>query len=176
MSVKSILRFLIGFCIAVGLFSVAAPFAHIPRSQLFPPFFAYPSVKGKTTGVITKRINIPTSAWFRQGDHDYYVEYAFKATAPEILGGPPKDKITTYKGSVKIDQEAYDKTKDQMQIPVKYDQTNPDISGIATPWGGRSSVGPSAIFSGWIFWFFGMVTIGYILAPLIERVVLRENY
>ena len=176
MSVKSILRFFIGFCIAVGIFSIAAPFAHIPRSQMFPPFFAYPSAKGRAVGVVTKRINLPTSAWFRQGDHDTFIEYAFSAKAPDMLGGPPMGKVTKYKGSVQVLQEDYDKVKDNQQLPIKYDLTNPEINGIAAPWGGRSTVGGSRVLSGWVLWFFGMVAVGYMLAPLIERVVLRENY
>ena len=176
MSVKSLLRFVIGFCIAVGIFSFAVPFAKIPRSQLFPPVFVYPSIKGRTTGVVTARRNLPTSAWFRMGDREYFIEYAFSAQSPPILGGPPPGRMTRYIGSVGVSQADFDKVKDKQAIPVRYDPTDPDINGVDAPWGGRSAVGASRGVSGWVFWFIGMVALGYVLAPLIERVALRESY
>lgn len=176
MSVKSILRFVIGFAIALGILSFAVPFANIPRSQLFAPILVYPSIKGRTTGMVTKRRDLPTSAWFRMGDRDYFIEYAFLAKSPLILGGPPPGKMTQYTGSVGVSAADFEKVKAGQKIPVRFDPTYPDINGVDAPWGGRSGIGASRMISGWIFWFFGTIALGYVIAPLVERIALRESY
>lgn len=176
MSVKGLLRFLIGFCIALGIFSIAVPFANIPRSQLFPPIFVYPGIKGRIEGVVTARRDLPTSAWFRMGDRDYFIEYAFSVAAPKILGGPPEGKMTRYTGSVGVSAADFEKVKDKQAIPIRYDQTDPDINGVETAWGGRSGIGASRMISCWFLWFIGIAAVGYMIAPLIERVALRESY
>ncbi len=176
MSVKGIIRFAIGFCIALGIFVFVTPFIHVPRSQLFPPIFTYPGTKGRTNGVITHRRDLPTSAWFSQGEHDYFVDYSFNVKAPLILGGPPVGKVTKYTGTVLVTGDTLDKLKTGQTIPVRYDPEYPDLNGVDAPWGGRSGIGASRMFSGWIFWFIGMLVLGYCISPLIERVALRESY
>jgi hypothetical protein len=181
MSSKSILRFLIGFVIAVCLMSFIVPLAGIPRAQMFPPPFVYSNAKGKATGYITKVYDVASADPFgvSVGKRDYLVDYQFRAPAWVGLNAPKGEgKNTLYKGRVGIRQDDYEKAKQRVntQVPVKFDPTYPPINGIDLPGFGRSHINGASISSGWIIWFMVALLIGFMIAPLLQRIFLREDY
>lgn len=177
MTAKSFLRFLMGYVIAAVLMGIALPYAGIPRAQLLPPALVYSGARGHATGVITGKRTPPTSNPFHVGDVIYLVDYQFAAPAPRILG-TRGDGVTkqVYSGYVNVSEEAYNSVQKGQQVPIKYEPTYPDISGVVLPGFGRSGAPGSTILSAWWGWFALALVLGYVIAPLLERIMLRESY
>jgi hypothetical protein len=173
---KSILRFLIGYVIASILMGLLLPKVGIPRAQLLPPALVYANATGKGSGVVTKKHWRPTANPFHVGDKVYLVSYAFKAKAPVLLGTTGGGKIERYTGTVKVEQEVHDRMQIGDVVQIKYDPTYPVISGINQPGFGRSGAQGSGLFSAWWLWMFLALLIGYLIAPFLERFMLRESY
>ena len=179
MSVKSILRFILGMGIALGIFAFAVPPLGIPRAQLFPPAMVYGNATGKTTGVITKAYTVLSRNIFKTGERLSMVDYQFQAPyVPLLFGAKPAGSgaQVMYQGTVQVTDENFGAFKEGMSVPVRYEPTYPVISGIDSPQGGRSGAQGSGLFSGWIFWALGTAVLGYIIAGSLERFLLRESY
>jgi hypothetical protein len=155
---------------------VLLPFAGIPRAQLLPPALVYANATGKGSGVVTKRHWRPTANPFHVGDKVYLIDYAFKAKAPAILGTTGAGTYQRYTGTVKVEQEVHDRTAIGSVVPIKYEPTYPVISGINQPGFGRSGAQGSGLFSAWWLWMVLALVVGYMIAPLLERIMLRESY
>lgn len=179
MTLKSILRFIIGFIIAVLILSVAVPYVGIPKAQLYPPPYVYKNATGKATGYVTKVYKVPSAdpMGTAEGVQDYLVDYQFRAPAWVGLGAPKgQGKNTLYKATVGVKQEISSQTKVGAAVPIKYEKTYPPINGINLPGYGRSFTDGSGIYSGWILWFLGALVLGFLIAPLLQRIFLREDY
>jgi hypothetical protein len=173
---KSVLRFIIGYIIAAVLMGLLLPSVGIPRAQLLPPAIVYANASAKGTGVVTKRHWRPTANPFHVGDKVYLISYAFKAKAPAILGTKGAGTVQQYTGTVKVDQSVHDAVALGNVVKVKYDPTYPVISGIDQPGFGRNGAQGSGLFSAWWLWMFLALVIGYMIAPFLERIMLRESY
>jgi hypothetical protein len=167
---------LIGYVIAAVLMGLLLPNIGIPRAQLLPPAQVYSYANGKGSGIVTKKHWRPTANPFHVGDKVYLIDYAFKAKAPAILGTTGAGKIQRYTGTVKVEQAVHDTTQVGAVVPVKFEPTYPVISGINQPGFGRSGAQGSGLFSAWWLWMFLALVIGYMVAPFLERVMLRESY
>lgn len=152
------------------------PSAGIPRAQLLPPALVYGNAPGKGTGIVTKKHWRPTANPFHVGDKVYLVSYAFKAKAPAIVGTKGAGKIQRYTGTVKVEQDVHDRMQLGNPVKIKYEPTYPVISGIIQPGFGRSGDQGSGLFSAWWLWMFLALLIGYLIAPFLERIMLRESY
>ncbi|MBC8101571.1 MAG: hypothetical protein H7Z41_03155 [Cytophagales bacterium] len=176
MTAKSILRFVIGYVIAAVLMGLALPIIGIPRAQLLPPALVYTNARGKGSGIITGKRKEPTSNPFKVGESVYLVEYAFRAKAPDLLGAKGAGTNQRYTGTINVGQEEYARVEPKGIVPIRYEPTYPVISGINLPAFGRSGAQGSGLFSGWMLWLIPAVVLGYCIAPLLERILLRENY
>lgn len=176
MTTKSALRMLIGWLIAAILLNLLLPFAGIPHAQLVPPAIVYMNAGGRTKGVVIGKQSDPSSNPFKVGDHVWKINYAFRATAPHILGTTGEGTSQRYLGSVAVSEDAYNNVVIGESAPVKYEPSYPDISGIDVPGFGRSGGPGSSMWSFWWIWLFVSLIIGYFIAPLLERFILRENY
>ena len=176
MTAKSVLRFIIGYIIAAVVMGLLLPFANIPRAQLLPPALVYANASGKGSGVITKKRWRETSNPFHVGDKVYLIDYAFKAKAPILLGAKGAGTIQQYTGTVKVEQDVHDRMAVGSVVPIKYEPTYPVISGINQAGFGRSGAQGIGLFTAWWLWMFLTLVIGYMIAPFLERFMLRESY
>jgi len=177
MTVKGVVRYLIGIALAILLLSLVCPLIGIPRVQLFPPGFAYGNATGRTNGVVTNKRKAPTSNPFHVGEHMSLIDYAFRAPyTPLLLGSQKSEPNHVYTGTVKVANENYDHFQIGQIVPVKYEKTYPVISGIDLPEAGRSGASSSSLLSSWIGWTLAFLVLGYVIAPWLERLFLRESY
>lgn len=175
MSIKSILSFLVGCVLAAILLTLVAPFIGIPRSHLLPPPVVYSGATGRAEGVIVGKHMGGTRNPFRVGDKTYFLDYQFRAPAPATLGVKRPGVATPYKGTVMVDQRAYNATVYGTPVPIRYEKTYPYISGIASLRNGRSIGEGSALLSGWLLWAFVSVVFGFLLASVLYRAAAHEN-
>lgn len=177
MTVKGLLRYCIALLIATLLLALLLPLAGIPRAQLFFPAFAYSNARGKVSGVVSAKRQPPTSNPFKVGDHIDLIDYRFRAPYTPLLFGPQKSEPNhVYTGTVLVKEDYFDKVQVGQAVPVKYEKTYPVISGIDEPGVGRSGATGSGIFSGWLIWAVVSIVLAYLIAPWLERVMLRESY
>ena len=177
MTVKSVLRFLIGYLLASLLMAVLLPAIGVPRAELLPPAIVYSNASGVGKGVIVSKQKDFTANPFHTGDAVYLVRYAFRTNAPKILGNSNvPGQSTRYYGLLNVDAPIYDSMKEQDIVSVKFEPTYPDINGLTSPDLGRSGGPGSAAFSGWLLWIVVAVVLAYLIAPLLERFMLRESY
>ena len=176
MTAKSVLRFFIGYLIAAVLMGLLLPQAGIPRAQLLPPPMVYSYASGKVNGVVTKKRSRETANPFHVGDKVYLVDYAFRAKAPYMLGAKGAGTSTQYTGEVNVDQETHDRAVVGMAVPVKYEPTYPAVSGITLPGYGKSGAAGSGLLTAWWLWLVLALFLGYLIAPFLERIMLRESY
>lgn len=152
------------------------PLVGIPRAQLLPPPLVYANASGKGSGIVTKKHWRPTANPFHVGDKVYLVDYAFKAKAPAMLGAKGAGVVQRYTGTIKVDQEVHDRTELGSVVQVKYEPSYPVISGINQPGFGRNGAQGSGLLTAWWLWLFLAFLIGYLIAPFLERIMLRESY
>lgn len=176
MTTKTILRLLIGCAIAAGLIIGLLPQIGIPRAQILPPPTIYGQAKGKTFGYVTLKKREETSNPFKSGEKIYRIDYRFRATVPPNLGAKNVGKQEVYTGKAYIAKGLWDQLEVGSQVPVRFEKTYPVINGVDGRGGERSTAQGSGLMSGWIFYAIGIVVLGYCIAPLLERVMLRENY
>jgi hypothetical protein len=179
MTVKSFVRFIIGIGIALLLLSLAAPPTGIPRAQLFPPMFIYGSATGKAQGVVTKTYTEMTRNIFKTGERNSLVDYEFQGPyVPLLLANKPSGAGDTvkYAGTVQVSNDSLNSFTVGMPVPIRYEKTYPVISGIDQANGGRNIGQGSGLLSGWLIWAFVTLTLGYIIAGFLERIMLRESY
>ncbi|MDX1934883.1 MAG: hypothetical protein SFU56_19985 [Capsulimonadales bacterium] len=177
MTIKSIVRFVVGLFLAALLLNIALPYAGIPKAQLYPPPFVYGNATGKTRGVVTRTYKQETSDPFHVGEKLSYVEYRFRAPyTPLLFGDPKSDPAKVYTGVAQVKNEDFDKFKQGVAVPIRFETTYPVISGIDHPTGGMNVGKGSGILSGWIGWAIVTVVIGYFLSGTLERFMLRESY
>ena len=189
MSLRRIVRFIVGIIVAGILLSFILPFAGIPKSHFLPPPFVYNAAQGVTKGLLTGKYYEETSNPFHVGGHMYFVNYLFKAHTPPPRGQTQPGPVQTYQGTVRVDQGTYDSVRttdspdkykgDQLitavpgqVVRVKYEKTYPEISGISAD----RNIGPgSNILSGWLLWVVVTVFVGYLLMMLFEQFGTKEN-
>jgi hypothetical protein len=177
MTVKGVVRYIIGVALAILLLSFLCPLIGIPRAQIFPPGFAYANATGRTKGVVTSKRTAPTSNPFHVGEHMSLIDYAFRAPYTPLFLGPQKSEPDhLYTGTVKVANENYEHFQIGQTVPVKYETTYPVISGIDVPEAGRSGASSSGLLSSWIGWTLAFLVLGYVIAPWLERLFLRESY
>ena len=175
MNVRSILRLVIGIALAAVLLSIALPYIGIPRSQLLPPGMVYAGARGKTQGILTDKRTRGTPNPFRVGLTVYLLEYRFVAKAPAIFRESEPGKPKTYRGVAQVDKGVWDALAAGSPVPIRYEITHPDINGIDLRGAGRSEVEGSAPVSGWLIWVAASVLLGYMLTPLLERILPRGD-
>ena len=179
MTVKGILRFGIGIVLMFVVLSFALPMLGIARSQMLAPPVAYTSAAtGTTQGTIIGKHHEPTSNPFHVGDEVSLVDYEFRAPAlaPIGFGKPAPTAPQPYKGTVMVTPDFYEQAKIGATIPVKFDPAYPVVSGVPLPGAGRNGAPGAAWLSGWIIWAIVVIALGYMVAPLLERILLRESY
>jgi hypothetical protein len=178
MTAKSALRLLIACVIVWIALSFALPKVGIARSRMLPPPMAYSgSASKKTTGYISAKHTEPSSNIFKSTETVYLVDYQFRAPGvPGFGGAKPKEASPWYKGTVNVTQEFYAAAKVGSPVPVKYDPTDPELSGIDLAGAGRNGSGHGSMLSLWIAITLVTLVLGYLLAPWLERIILRENF
>ena len=175
MSVKGVITYIVCLIIVAVALQAALPSVGIPRAQMLPPATVYASAKGRTTGVITDKPTDPSANPFRVGTIWYFVEYAFTAPAPPMLGGPKPGTKQRYTGSVRVANDVYSAVQVGQRVPIRYEPTYPAISGIDAPRAGRSSAAGSALLSGWILWALAWLFLSYLLFAAISPYLKQEN-
>ena len=178
MTVKSALRLLLGCVIVWFALSFALPMGGIARSRMLPPPLAYAgSATKKADGYVTGKHTDPSGNPFKSTESVYLVDYQFRAPVPAGPGNPaPKPASTVYLGRVNVAQEYYSSAAKGQVVPVKYDPTDPEISGINLAGAGQNGLGHGFILNIWILVFLATIVLGYFLSPWLERIILRENY
>ena len=153
---------------------VIVPLVGIPRSHLLPPAMVWNAAQGKTTGLIVKYTNEATNNPFKIGDRIYYIRYEFKAVPPEELNAGAHVKRQLYQGRVRLTGDVG--VKPGQTVPVRYELTYPEISGVDDPRAGIGCYGPSAWFSGWLIWLGVCLVLSYGIMLLIERFSHVEDF
>jgi hypothetical protein len=176
MTTKSVLRLLIGIAIAALLIVGLLPFAGLPRAQMLPPPMIYNQATGKAIGYVHAKKQEEGSNPFKVGEPIWRIDYQFRAKTPPTLGAKDVGKNNVYKGTTYVTRSIYDAYPVGSQIKVRYETTYPVISGIDLPGAGRSVAPGSKMMSGWILFAIGTIVLGYCIAPLLERIMLRENF
>lgn len=178
MTLKGAIRMLISCAIIWMIMSFVLPMFGFPHSRMLPAPIAYnSSAKNKTTGYVTSRKKVPSSNIFHSVDSDYLVYFQFRAKSVPGLGNvPPKEPTTVIHGRVNATEEYYGQVVKGQAVPVKYDATDPGLCGIDMPGAGRSGIGDGFIFNLWMVNLIIVLALGYMLAPWLERIFLRESY
>jgi hypothetical protein len=175
LTLRRIVAYLVCLLVVAMLFQIALPAVGIPRAQLLPPPRVYADAKGRTTGRITAKPTSPSANPFHVGTIWYFIEYAFQAPAPAMLGVRRPGARQTYRGSVRVDKGTYDAVKEGGPVPVRYETTYPVINGIDAPNGGRSTGAGSSLFSWWILWALLTLFVAYLLFTLVSPFLKPEN-
>ena len=175
MSVKRIIAYIVCLIIVAVALQAVLPSVGIPQAQMLPPTTVYASAKGRTMGVITDKPTKPSANPFRVGTIWYFVEYAFTATAPPLLGGPQPGTKQRYTGSVRVEKGVYSAVQIGQRVPIRYETTYPIISGIDAPNAGRSTGPGSALFSVWMLWTLATLFLAYLLYAAISPYLKQEN-
>src|SRR5690348_2487273 len=124
MTVKGLVRYVIGVVLAVLLLSIVCPLIGIPRAQLFPPPFIYGNATGRTKGIVTNKRTAPTSNPFHVGEHMSLIDYSFQAPYTPLFLGPQKSEPNhVYTGTVKVANEDYGHFAIGQVVPVNYETT-----------------------------------------------------
>jgi hypothetical protein len=163
--------------VAVGLHT-GLPSVGIPRAQLLPPAVVYADAKGRTTGRVTGKPTSPTANPFRVGTTWYFIEYAFSAPAPQMIGEANPGKPKRYTGQTRVEKGIYDAVNPGQPVRVRYETTYPVINGIDAPerqGGGRSGAPGSALVSIWILWTLATLFLAYLLLSAISPFLKQEN-
>lgn len=196
MSSKAILRLLIGCAIAALILVFLLPAIGIPKSYLLPPPVVYGSATGKTQAFVTAKKSAQHPNPFRTTEKVYYVNYQFRATPPVTLLEKPteeeKKKKKVYKGRASVPVELYNTLRDpdpskkddpqnKMRpetVPIRFEKTRPDINAITqTPNGNYlNEQGGGSLLGSWLLFIAGIGILGYIIAPLLQLVILREDF
>ena len=192
MSSKAVLRLLIGCVIAALILVLLLPAIGVPKSYLLPPSVVFGSATGKTVAFVSKKQKTGHPNPFRSADSAYYVTYRFRATPPENLIEKPtaeeKKKKKVYFGRAFVTQALYDSLKDPDKkdsgetdkrpetVPVRFEKTRPDISAIVQDGKHLNEEGGGAIMGSWLLFVGGILLIGYLIAPLLQLVILREDF
>ncbi|MBC7805525.1 MAG: hypothetical protein H7145_05180 [Akkermansiaceae bacterium] len=194
MSTKAILRLLIGCAIAALILVFLLPAIGIPKSYLLPPAVIYGSAKGKTNAFVTeKKIGAHPNP-FKSTESVYYVTYRYRVTPPVTLLEKPteeeKKKKKVYLGRASVPESLYTTLKNPdpakkddptnakkpETVPIRFEQTRPDISGITQGGDYLNDQKGGALFGSWLLFFGGIFLLGYIIAPLLQLVILREDF
>lgn len=136
-----------------------------------------PPPRAAPGGGITRKYDKAASNPFRVGGKNYFVDYRFTAPAPAALGtaaarpGVPK----IYEGTAQVDQKLYNAIRLGQSAPVRYEVTNPAVSGIDSRQAGRNIRGGSALLSGWLLYPFATLCAGLVLLGLWERIRPHEG-
>jgi len=156
------------------------PAIGIPKAYLLPPPLIYQSAKGTATGFVNKKHTGANPNPFRNSETVYYVTYRFKALNPNTLIEKAKPdevgKKKVYVGRGTVTQGMYDAMKIGDTVPIRYEETRPDISGIDKPETGPNDQEGGTIFGSWLLFVLGVIVLGYIIAPFLQRIMLREDY
>lgn len=181
MSSKAVLRFLIG-CVIAGLFLIfLLPAIGVPKSYLFPSPVIYGQAKGKALGFVNQKKEGGNPNPFKTTETMHYITYRFAAEPPKNLIEKPtpeevKKKRKVYVGRANVPQGYYENAKIGDNIPVRYEVTRPDISGVTIPDGSMNDQGGAVLLGSWLLFVLGILVLGYAIAPLLQLVILREDY
>ena len=192
MSSKAVLRLLIGCVISALLLVWLLPVIGVPKSYLLPPSVELGTAKGKTTAYVTTKKTGGSINPFNSGETMYYITYQFRATPPENLIEKPtpdeKKKKKVYHGHVNVTEATYHsfrnpETKDDPAndkksetMPVRFEKTRPDINAALVDGTRMNDEGGSVFFGSWMLFVAGILLLGYIIAPFLQRIFLREDY
>ena len=176
MTIKSILRFILGVVIAGMLLQLLLHAAGIPKSYLLPPPIVYDGAKGVTAGTITGKRAAQSPNPFRSGEKVYDIDYQFTAPAPPRIGGASAaGKPAKYTGSVRVDKCIHDQAIVGTILPIRYEATNPGINGVNAQWAGKRSGSGSSIVGTWLVWLLASVLLGFFISSLLERLLPRDD-
>jgi len=180
MSSKAVLRLLIGCALAALLLIFLLPAIGIPKSYLLPPPTVLQNATGKATAYVHKKSLGASPNPFKSGDTMHYIDYQFRATVPKTLLDKPtaeeEKKKRVYTGEANVPENMYDSLKEGDTIPVRFETTRPDISAIDKPSTDPNSHGGASIVGSWILFIGGILFLGYLIAPFLQRIILREDY
>jgi hypothetical protein len=179
-SSKAVLRFLIGCVIASLLLILILPAINIPKSYLLPPPIVYQNAKGTTIGFVNLKTGGANPNPFRTTEPMHYITYRFRAVPPNtMLEKATPDEIAkkkVYVGRANVTENFYQYVKIGDTIPIRYEVTRPDISGIDKDGGGTNDQAGGALIGSWVLFVLGVLVLGYMMAPLLQRIMLREDY
>lgn len=194
MSSKAILRLLIGCALAALILVFLLPAIGVPKSYLLPPPVIYGTATGKTQAFVTEKKVAQHPNPFKSTEKVYYVTYRYRVPAPVNLLEKPteeeKKKKKIYTGRTTVAESLYrtlrdpdpSKKEDQENknrpetVPVRYEKTRPDISGITQGGNYLNEQKGGALFGSWLLFVGGIVLLGYVIAPLLQLVILREDF
>ncbi len=192
MSTKAILRLLIGCAIAALILVFLLPAIGIPKSYLLPPPVIYGSSTGKTIAYVTERKEGGNPNPFKTTEPVFYISYQFRAPSPENLLEKPteeeKKKKKVYKGHAMVPESLYSSVRNPAKkddpennkkpetVPVRFEKTRPDISGITEGGNFLNDQKGGALFGSWLLFVGGILLLGYCISPFLQRIMLREDY
>ena len=148
MSVRRVLLFILGTLVAGALLMFLLPLAGIPASHFLPPNRVYLTAKGETRGSVVGKYYDETGNPFHVGDHQYFVNYKFRAHAPPPRGSTVPGPGQDYGGTTRVDKGTYDEfpireadkntvfaAKQEIAlapypVKIKFETSYPEISGI----------------------------------------------
>ena len=145
---------------------------------------AYAEAHGTTTGYVTGKHTAPSPNLFKTGENIYLMDYQFRGPDTPTFGKPappppasvPADGGTVYKAVARISEAFHASVEAGQTVPVKYDATDPVISGVTLDGAGMNNEGGANILSIWIAFDLAILVVAYPVAMLLERVMLRESY
>ncbi|MBV9852657.1 MAG: hypothetical protein JO250_23600 [Armatimonadetes bacterium] len=175
MSVRRVVRFILGVLIAGVLLMFLLPLFGIPASHFLPPGRVYATAKGITWGTITAKRQMPTNNPFNIGGQMYFVDYTFSAPAPPPRGVPTYGSKQPYNGELRVTKEFYDSFNVGDRFHVRYEKTYPWVNGVVEAANDRGVGEGSNILSGWLIWLGVTIALGYLLMTLFERFGKQED-
>lgn len=192
MSTKAILRLLFGCAIAALVLIFLSPAIGIPKSYLLPPGVILSGAKGKTVAYVTGKNTGQNPNPFKSTEKVWYINYQYRATPPEnLLEKPTADELKkkkVYKGHTSVPETLYNAVRNPKKagdtqndakpetVPIKFETTRPDISAVTQDGTFGNDQGGGSLFGSWILFLLGILLLGYLIAPLLQKVMLREEY
>ena len=183
MSVNRVLRFLASLIVASILLAIILTLSGVASSKFLPPAQVYSKATGSAIGVITQKEISPSGNPFTVGAHVFILDYKFKAPTPPVRGQTKPGPKQIYYAQVRVDESVYGDPDSPVKVGVdagtlvhvKYEPTDPDISGIDKPDWGRGCGPGSNILSGWLLFVLLDLVLAYVLMQLLERFAPQED-
>jgi hypothetical protein len=193
MNAVKIMRFFLGWFIALVLLLIILPHVGVPQERFMPPSKVYANATGHAQGVVINKYTKPSVNPFHTEDRMNFLDYEFSVAPPAAAGvglnsdaknkankkseNPTKAKnLITLKSTTLVQGLFYEQTEKGDAVQVRYEKTFPEINGIENPQAGQASVGPNVWYSmHWLRWVGLSLVLGYFIMTIIDRFATRQD-